>query len=352
MMRIFVLAGLLITAFITLTGCGKEAEDATPDEVAIPVEVTTATQKVIPRTLEFAGSILAWREANLGAQMAGRIEKIYVQEGDEVKAGDVLVQMDDTQLTQARVAYQIAKDDDERMEPLFRDGSISPQQFDKVKAAYETAKATYELMLRNTQLRAPFSATVTAKRMNEGEVFVLMPGGGGVPPSIISLMQIDPLKVLVNATESDFPRIRLGMPAEISVDIYPARPFEGRVSRIDPAINRDSRTFAVEIRVANPNKVLRPGMFARVKIIVGEENALVVPRAALIRQPGSSIMYGFVVENGGARRREVRLGVPLDDLVEIKEGLQAGDQIVIKGQLRLKDGSPVTLSAISRSQGK
>lgn len=330
--------------FLVFCGCGEKNKGDSDLDESIPVETVDVEVKKIERSLKFAGNILAWRETNLGAQTSGRIEKIFVKEGDEVKKGDILVQMDDTQLTQARIQYQIAKEDYQRMQPLFEQGSISPQQFDKVKAGYETAKSAYELILRNTQLRALFDGVVTAKHMNEGEVFLMMPGQSGTP-AIVNIMQIDRLKVMVNVTESDFPDIKLGMPAEVTVDIYPGRSFIGEISRIDPVINDYSRTFAVEIKVDNPAKVLRPGMFARVKIGVGEEEVLIAPRSALIRQMGSSAYYCFIVENDKASRREVKIGDFFDELVEVMGGLHDGEQIVIKGQYRLKDGTPVKLAS-------
>lgn len=334
--------------FLVFSGCGEKNETSSDLDESIPVETVDVKVRMIERTLKFAGNILAWRETNLGAQTSGRIEKIFVKEGDEVKAGDILVQMDDTQLTQARIHYQIAREDYQRMQPLFEQGSISPQQFDKVKAGYETAESAYELILRNTQLRAPFKGVITAKHMNEGEVFLMMPGKIG-PPSIVTIMQIDRLKVMMNVTESDFPDLELGMPAEVTVDIYPGRTFPGKISRIDPVINDYSRTFAVEIKVDNPTKVLRPGMFARVKLVVAEEDVLVAPRSALIRQLGSSAYYCFIVEDGKASRREVKIGLFFDELVEVEEGLHDGDQIVIKGQYRLKDGTPVKLVSATES---
>ncbi|RCK72606.1 MAG: putative Co/Zn/Cd efflux system membrane fusion protein [Ignavibacteriae bacterium] len=332
---------ILIISFI-LIGCGSKTQNTNNDPEIISIETTPVKVMKIERTLDFSGTIMAWREANLGAQTPGRIEKIYVKEGDEVKEGDLLVQMDDAQLTQARIQYEISRQDYERMKPLFDEGSISQQQFDKVKAGYETAKSAYELILRNTQLRAPFSGIVTAKRMNEGEVFILAPSAQGAP-SIINLMQIDFLKVLVNVPESDFPQVRLNQSAKIEVDIYPEKVFTGTVSRVDPAINPVTRTFTVEIKIPNSNKILRPGMFARVKIKTGEVEAIFVPRSALIKQLGSNIFYVYIAENNTAKRRDVNLGLELNEWVEIKSGLNPEDQLIIKGLGRLKNGSPVKI---------
>lgn len=336
---------LIISFFIIFTfiSCGSKTQNSNNDPEIIPVETITVKTMKIDKTLDFAGTIMAWREANLGAQTPGRVEKIYVKEGDEVREGDLLVQMDDAQLTQARIQFEIAKQDYERIKPLFEQGSVSQQQFDKIKAGYESAKSAYELMLRNTQLRAPFSGIITAKRINEGEVFLLAPSASGAP-SIVTLMQIDFLKALVNVTETDFPLIRLNQTAKIEVDVYPEQTFTGTISRIDPAINSITRTFTVEVKIPNPKRLLRPGMFARVKIKTGETEAIFVPRSALIKQLGSNIFYVYLVENNIAIRKDVKLGVELDEWIEVKEGLKFNDQLIIKGIGRVKNGTQVTIA--------
>ncbi len=333
---------LLTTTIIFIIGCSNKTQNLNNDPELIPIETIPVKIMKIDRTLDFSGTIMAWREANLGAQTPGRIEKIYVKEGDEVKEGDLLVQMDDAQLTQARIQFEIAKQDFERMQPLFEQGSISQQQFDKIKAGYETAKSAYELILRNTQLRAPFSGIITAKRMNEGEVFILAPSAQGAP-SIINIMQIDFLKVLVNIPESDFPLVRLNQSATIQVDIYPDKIFTGIVSRVDPSINPVTRTFTVEIKIPNTNKILRPGMFSRVKIKTGEFESIFIPRSALIKQLGSNIFYVYIAENDTAKRKDVKLGLEINEWVEIKSGLNPEDQLIIKGLGRLKNGSPIKI---------
>lgn len=332
---------LLLTVIIS--GCTDNAKNLSNNNIdVVPVETEKIKPIRIERTLDFSGTIIAWREANLGAQTPGRIEKIYVKEGDEVREGDLLVQMDDAQLTQARIQFEIAKQDYERMRPLYEQGSISQSQFDKIKASYETANTAYELILRNTQLRAPFPGLITAKRMNEGEVFILAPSSTGAP-SIVTLMQINPLKVLINIPESDFPYVRLNQNSSIEVDVYPNQIFNGVVSRVDPAINPMTRTFTVEIKIPNNSRILRPGMFARVKIKIGEKEAIFIPRSALIKQLGSNIFYTYVIEKDTAIRRDVNLGLELNDMIEILSGLKFNDELVVTGLSKLKNKSPVNI---------
>ena len=252
--------------------------------------------------------------------------------------------MDDTQLAQAKIQYQVAKDNYDRLKPLFTTGSISQSQFDQVKAGYETAEKTYQLLLSNTQFRAPFSGIITAKKLNDGEVFLLAPGGVGAP-TIVSLMQINPLKLLLNVSEINFREVRLNQTVEVQSELYPNEVFKGTISRINPSINAASRTFEVEVKIPNPNQKLRPGMFVRAKMILGTTDGIIIQRSASLKQLGSSAYYGFVVKDKTAKRVDLTLGKEFDSKVEITNGLSEGDLLVTRGQGLLKDGSNVEIKA-------
>ncbi len=350
--QLSLIIGILVAiAGIGLPGCAGEKQAESKTEAAVPVEVVPVTRHVIERKIELTGNIEPFQMNNLGAQMSGRIQKIYVEAGDRVHKGDILVQMDDAQLTQARVKYELAKLDYERMKPLVKAGSISPNQFDKIKGAYKAAKAGYELVLENTRIRAPFSGIISRKWMNEGEVFLLFPGAAGLP-AILTLMQINPVKITVNVAEQDFPQVHLNTPAEIRVDVLPGKVFQGKVRRLDPTIDPMTRTFGVEIQIPNPEETLRPGMFARVTLFVGKDTIVAVPQSALIHQTGTGNYFAYVVENGVAHRRDVALGSRYDNLVEITQGIRPGDKIVISGQYRLKEGTKVTIVPTKRQIGE
>lgn len=332
---------LFIVLFI---GCGKKEENSnTNEEKIIPVEITVVKKSNIERDLELVGTLAAWKEANLGAQTTARVQKIYVEEGSRVKEGDLLFEMDDTQLAQAKIQYQITKDNYERMKPLYETGSISQSQFDQIKAAYETAEKSYKLLLTNTQFRAPFSGIITAKKMNDGEIFVLAPTGGA--PSIVTLMQINPLKLLLNVSENNFMEIKLGQLVEIRSDIFPNEIFKGTISRINPTINPSSRTFEIEVKIPNANEKLRPGMFVRAKILLGKTDGILVDRAAILKQIGTSAYYAFIVKNNIAKRIDVKIGKEFDSVIEITNGLSEGDYLVTKGHGILKDGNQVEIKA-------
>lgn len=345
------IGGILASAIAMLllfTGCSKKTSDTQETEV-IPVEVATVGKEIIDRKIELVGTLAAWKEANLGAQTTARIHRIYVEEGKEVREGDLLFEMDDTQLAQAKIQYELAKNDYERMKPLYEMGSISRSEFDRVKAAYENAEKVYTMMLSNIQFKAPFAGVITAKRMNEGEIFMLAPGAGGAP-SIVQLMQLNPLKLLVNVSEVNFGEVKRGQNVSIVSDVYPGRVFSGVITRINPTINPATRTFEVEVRILNPDRKLRPGMFVRATIDIGKVSAVVVDRAAVLKQLGVNAYYAFVAEGNKAQRRTVKVGQEFDDRIEILEGLRIGDALVVKGQARLKDGSLIDIKNKGEAQ--
>jgi len=344
-MNILKLVVALSLSSVIFISCSKKEDNSQKiSDAAIPVEVSVVKKSSIQREIELVGTLAAWKEANLGAQTTGRIEKIYVEEGSRVKEGDLLFEMDDTQLAQAKIQYQVAKDNYDRLKPLFTTGSISQSQFDQVKAAYETSEKSYQLMLTNTQFRAPFSGIITAKKLNDGEVFLLAPGGVGAP-TIVSLMQINPLKLLLNVSEINFREVRLNQTVEVQSELYPNEVFKGTISRINPSINAASRTFEVEVKIPNPNEKLRPGMFVRAKMILGTTDGIIIQRSAALKQLGSSSYYGFVVKDKTAKRVDLTLGKEFDSKVEITNGLSEGDLLVTRGQGLLKDGSNVEIKA-------
>ncbi len=331
------------TLFIII-GCSKKDETSNLTDKVTPVEVKTVKRSVIDREIDLVGTLAPWKEANLGAQNTGRIQKIYVEEGNRVKQGDLLFEMDDTQLATAKIQLQVSKDNYLRLKPLFETGSISKSQFEQVKATYETSEKSYELLLTNTQFKAPFAGIITDKKLNEGEVFLLAPGGVGTP-TIVSLMQINPLKLLVNVSEINFKDIKMNQQVRITSDIYSGEIFIGNISRIDPTINASSRTFEVEIKIINNNEKLRPGMFVRATIALGKSEGLMIPRSSVLKLLGTTSYFGFIAEGDLAKRIELKLGKEINENIEIISGLNEGDLIVTTGQGLLKDGSKISIKA-------
>ncbi len=332
---------VLVVPFLALLagGCGRQ-EETVEAESRLPVETITVALSGVAPTLRYSGTVSAGREALLGAQIQGRVEKLYVDIGDRVKKGDLLVEMAGEQLTQVAAQYAVVEKDWERMAALLEKGAVTQQAYDQTDAAYQAAKAGYEMVLESAQIRAPFDGVISARYLDEGEVFTLMPTAAG-SPAIFELMQLDPAKIEVNASERERPFLRKGLAAVVTVDGHPGREFHGTIKRLAPAFDPMSRTSAALISIANPDEALRPGMVADVRLSLPVRDALILPRDALMRQEGTGLFFAYVVEDGIARRHDLELGAAFGDGVEVVSGLSDGDEVVLAGRHRLHNGAEV-----------
>jgi RND family efflux transporter MFP subunit len=332
----------IIILFLGIGGCQSKQGNKTQVE-AIPVEVQTTSLTMVDNTLNLSGNVDPIAMSNVGSPISGKIEKIYVKEGDFVKQGDLIVQMNDAQLEQAKLKYQLSKLDYERMSKLYAEHVITQQQFDQVKTVYENDRTAFEFMLSSTQIRAPLSGVVTSKYLNDGEMFILFPGQIG-SPAIVTIMQISRVKVTVAVPEDYLPFIKIGQKATLTVDPYPEKIFDGTIARINPALNKNTRTFLVEIHVPNPKLELRPGMLASVKLYLGKIKTILVPSDAVLKIPGSNIEYVYVVNGNIAQRRQVKTGKYYNDMLSVTSGLKPDEKLVVVGQTNIKDGATVEIN--------
>jgi membrane fusion protein (multidrug efflux system) len=253
--------------------------------------------------------------------------------------------MDQTQLHQAEVQLQTLKTDFARIDTLNKTGSIPRQQYDQLKAQLDIAQSNVNFLKENTKLTAPFYGIVSGKYFEAGEMY----SGAPIPTigksAILSLVQIDRLKILLAVSEKYFPMVNKGMPATVISDIYPDKVFEGKVFNIYPTIDPTSRSFNIEISLDNTGELLRPGMFCRVRLDLDREEAIVLPSIAILKLQGSNDRYLFIEENGIAKRIPVTLGKRYNEFVEvISDELKEGDKLIIRGQARLLDGMRVTVN--------
>ena len=309
------------------------------------VETLPLKKQIISRSIEYTSSLIPFEENHLASASPGRIEKIFVEIGDHVRQGDMLVQMDRTQLHQAQIQLKNIETDYARLDTLNKVGSISKQQYDQVKAQYDIARSSVEFLQENTVLRAPFNGVISGKYYEEGEFYSGAPNTLAGKSAIVSIVQIDYLKAEVNISEKYFPLVHTGMDAVVSTDTYPGKMFPGKVMRVHPTIDPATRSFTIEVKISNQEEILRPGMFSRVTMELGEETALVVPSAAVLKLQGSNERYVFLEENGLARRVAVLIGKRFDDRIEIQSGeLKEGDRLIVTGQARLVDGDNVQVT--------
>jgi len=326
------------------TGAGTDITEVTAAVNKQMVEVLMLEEQMISRTIEYTSSLIPFEENHMASSSPGRIEKIYVEIGDHVNKGDKLVQMDRTALHQASIQLKNVQTDFRRLDTLNKVGSISKQQYDQVKAQYDIARSNVEFLEENNLLKAPFEGMISGKYYEDGELYSGAPNTMAGKAAIVSIVQIDPLKVVVNISEKYFPMINMGMDAAVTCDIYPDNSFPGKVMRIHPTIDPATRSFIIEIEISNKEELLRPGMFSRVTMKLGEEMALVVPSVSVLKLQGSNERYMFLEENGIARRITVQIGKRFDDKLEIiSDELRVGSRIIVTGQAKLLDGDKVTV---------
>jgi RND family efflux transporter MFP subunit len=335
---------VIMISGLILSGCSskKSNETATAagtsvtEKTVVPVKVITLEKTKIARTIDYTATVLPYEEVNMAPSTPGRIERIYVETGDRVTKGQELFLMDRTQLFQQKVQLASVVKDLSRLDTLLRMGSVTQQQYDQMKTQYDVLKTNVDFMEQNTLLRAPFGGIITGKYFEDGEMYSGTPTTQSGRSAIVTVMQVNPLKVNVSISEQYYPLIKNGMKAIVSADVYPDEIFTGRVFRKAPTVNSVTRSFIAEVELPNRNDMLKPGMFVRVSMDLGEVETFVVPAATVLLQEGTNIRYVFTEDQGVAKRIEVLLGKRFDDQLEIiSDNLKEGDHLVTEGQSRL-----------------
>lgn len=343
---------LLVTALI-FTGCsskGKNEASASADpaaetkRVTIPVKTMSLARTKIARTIDYTATILPFEEVNMAPSTPGRIDKIYVEEGDRVNKGDKLFLMDRTQLYQLELQLSNLQKDLDRIDTLLRSGSAKQQQYDQLKTQYDVLKTNVDFMQENTLMKSPFYGVVTGKYFENGEMYSGAPTTQSGRSAVVTVMQVNPLKINVSISEQYYPLIKIGMKAEVTADVYKDQKFTATVYRISPTINAGSRSFIAELEMPNKSDLLKPGMFVRVSMDLGEVETFVVPANTVLLQEGTNIRFVFLEKNKVAERVEVTLGKRFDDQLEIlSTNIKEGDMLVTEGQARLINGDNVQL---------
>ena len=315
----------------------KSAETAAPVEVVKP-KVTTAVVNVqsVEQQSTFTGNVEGYAVNNITPQQPRRITRLLVDVGDRVYAGQKVAELDNTALAQAKVQLENSEANYKRSLELYNFGGESKASFDAVKTAYEVAKSTYDNMLENTTLTSPISGVVTARNYDNGDMV------SGLP--IFVVQRINPVKIFINVSESLYSYVKKGMKVDVTLDALAEQTFEGKVSRITPSIDPQTRTFQVEVTVANGKEMIKPGMYARVTMNYGTRQNVVVPDQSVVKMLGSGDRYIYVYKaDGTVSYQKVELGRRMNDKYEVLSGIADGDEVVTSGQVALKDGIAVEL---------
>jgi multidrug efflux pump subunit AcrA (membrane-fusion protein) len=385
----------MVSLAVVAAGCSKtETAQARGRDAARPVKVEAVRQETVKRTVEVVGTLAAVDQVTVSSETEGKVSKILADLGDRVTAGQALIQLDNEKqqynfdlqkaaLARALAQYgaadpqhlpdiektpdvqkasadlQQAKQSYDRTNELFRRTLVPRQTLDDAETALQSKRASYDSSLqtaknlrasiqaseatmkladrqfRDTQIRAPFDGYVEKRLVNLGElVKAQMP--------VITVVRVDPLKVIAEIPEKMAPWIKDGQAVELHVDAYPTRAFEGKVSRISPAVNTATRAFPFEALVPNRDAVLKPGTFARVHIESSKEDqVLTLPYDALQYRYGVNRV--FVVDDDKLNVRELKIGDRVGERIEILGGVKAGDRVAVSDVEKLVDGAKVSV---------
>lgn len=325
---------LLAAALLASCG-GTDRTGSAESEVSQKTKVRVEAVRLVPveQNATFTATVEADKVNNIAPAMGGRIRKIYVDVGSSVRQGQAVVAMDAATFSQQETQVATLKRDYARYKELFEVGGISKQQLDQAKTQLDVAETALGNLGENTTLTSPVSGVVTARNYDPGDV------AGQLP--ILTIENMNPVKVKVNVSESFYSRVTKGMPVDVQADALGEDSFRGSVSLIYPTFDPVSHTFPVEIMVPNGDLRLRPGMFARVTMNFGTNERPVLSDKAVLKQVGSNDRYVFVEKDGKAVYTLVQLGVRMDDKYEIVSGLNAGDHVITEGHTDLVDGKEV-----------
>lgn len=333
---------MIIAAAASLVACGgKGGEKAatTTKKEAEKVKVLTLESERISKTLELSSTLEGYETMNISPSITGHIEHIYVEVGSRVQKGAMLVRMDQTQLNTTRINLASTKTELDRVTALKATGSVSQQVYDQTKAGYDQLVETERFQNENTFVKAQFAGVISAKNFEDGEMYT------GAP--ILTLTQINRLKAIINIPETYFPKVKQGMKVEVESDIYPGEVFPATIEIVYPTVDPQSHTFQAKLNIPNNSEKIRPGMYVRTRLAVGEVDAIVVPYQSVLKLTGSNDRYVFVNDGGTARRVAVTLGQRFDDRIEVlpieESAMKAGDQLVVTGQARLVDGDKLEI---------
>ncbi len=343
-------------SFLAFTSGKSQADNASLKSKPVAVEVSTATRTDLTETVTAVGTVAAFRDVMVSSETAGRVTAVNVRVGDHVRQGQTLVRVDDelktiaveqaaAQLQAAKTNLAKSRKDYERSEALYKTGDIADAELEAYRLGFHTSEAQYQgaavalklaqRQLEDTRIKSPISGVVASCVPETGEM--VAPG-----QPVANIVDISTVKVKVSIPEEEIGKISMGQPATLRVDPRPDAQIKGSVYTVgSKAESEGGHTYPVEIIVRGQDvSMLNVGMFARVEVQArSAADAVAVSKESVIDAETKPAVY--VVENGFARLRPVKLGIRAGDRYQVVDGVQAGDVVVSFGQSTLKDGSAV-----------
>ena len=331
------LLGLALMAAVPFHSCkGDGADKAIVAEVdeRPNVEIRKVHRQSVDQLMSYTATVEAFKTNNITTSTPNRIKSILVNVGYKVAKGQKLVVLDDVNIDQLKVRLDNTEREYNRALELFNIGGGTKQAVDQMKTELDAARRQYDNMVENTILLSPINGVVTARNYDPGDMTGQQP--------ILTIEQLRPVKVLINVSENEFTKVSKGMKVDVYLDVYGDENFVGEVL-IYPVIDPATRTFTVEVVIANADERVRPGMFARVVMNFGTEERVVVPDRAIVKQTGSGEKFVYIYKDGKVDFSRVEIGQRLGDAYELLSGVENGDEVVISGQSRLADGIEVNV---------
>ena len=351
-MNQLITACTVAAATLAFAGCGGDAngkaKDDKTDAAPIPVEVRQPRLGEMVAIYAGTATLEADQEAVVVAKVGGEIKRLLVEEGQNVRAGQLLAVLDGDQLRlqleQSTANLRKLERDYQRNSDLYSKGLIASNAVENVKADLDALKAANDiaaLQLSYTQIRAPISGVIAERHIKVGNT---------IQPNtvVFKVTDLEPLLAYVHAPERELRQLAPGQPAQITVDALPDHDFLGKIARVSPVIDPATGTFKITVEVDDPTAKLKPGMFARVGVIYERrENALQIPRTAIVDNDGQA--SGFIVNNDKAEQRDIQTGLANAGSIEVTTGLKRADKVVVVGQNGLKTGNVVRIVTLETS---
>ena len=333
----------LLVAGVVLAGCKKSGAPGGGPQGGFAVQAVVIEAKVQPvsESLSLVGTIAANEMVELKSETDGTIEDIPFKEGQNVKQGDLLVQLDESKFAAAvaegEANFKLSQANYERSKQLFRDKLISQQEYEQFAAQFQANQASLDLrkrQLRDTRILAPFKGVASARQVSPGQVI-------SKNTTLTWLVDLDPVKVEVNVPERYLSQVAIGQNIEFTVAAFANEHFRGEVYFISPQLDPATRTVLIKARIPNPHHKLKGGMFASLALTLQlRDSAIVVPEPALVSN-GDTVTVFVVDDKGMAQIRPVKVGLRLAGKAEVLSGVQPGDKVVVEGVQKLFPGAPV-----------
>jgi membrane fusion protein, multidrug efflux system len=327
----------------------RQAKAAQAARKPAPAAVTTAktVREAWARTLGSVGTLQSYQGIVMRSEIEGRIIRVAFESGSRVKAGDVLVEMDtaseDAQLRSFEATTRLTELNLQRARELRQTNANTQADLDASEASYLQARANVEATkatLAKKRIVAPFDGRIGIRQVNIGQFL-------NKGDALATLEAVDPIYADFALPQQNIADLAPGLPVKVTVDAFPGREFEGKIEAIDPRITDTTRNIRLRATLENKDETLHPGMFARVEVILPEQNPVVVlPATAVVYSPYGDYVFAVTQKDGAtvAAQRWVKVGPKRGDLISILEGLQENEEIVTIGQSKLRPGSPLKVN--------